>query len=391
MMANKIEWDRFHRWTLYLFAFCIPNSISLSQALLGIFLLTALGRQSIRLNLLKSCRGVMWAAVAFGLWAALTVLWSERPGASAAKLHRLLYLLLIVAVPALCRTSAADIRSGVIKAFLLGAGVSVVVDLIRIPREVMAGTPLFDTASMTDPQFYMTALALLIPPMVFGCCRASRGFCWGLLALNGVGLLAHFKRGSWLAFGAVLVVFAALTRRWKILLALAIAALAMTALPQVRHRLAALPDEFTEMQGGRGALWFKVAPELIRQYPMGMGWRATRKDDFQGYARYVQPELNHLHNNPLQVTLETGWVGLALWLLWMGGAGSCGMRACIRLRGCGDPEAMAQALSLFLAFLALHLNGLVEFNFGDGEILLLYSLLMALIISIDQNNDMVCS
>ena len=74
--------------------------------------------------------------------------------------------------------------------------------------------------------------------------------------------------------------------------------------------------------------------------------------------------MNHLHNNPLQITAELGWPGLlvwsglmlsALWFAWQRWRRRAGL---VELAGFG---------MLF----GLMVNGLVEYNFGDLEIFML--------------------
>jgi hypothetical protein len=78
-----------------------------------------------------------------------------------------------------------------------------------------------------------------------------------------------------------------------------------------------LTDEWSNRQGGRYVLWMDVAPVLLKQYPQGMGLKATRHEDLTRISPRVQPNLDHLHNNVIQVRLELGWAGLLAWLWWM--------------------------------------------------------------------------
>jgi O-antigen ligase len=108
-----------------------------------------------------------------------------------------------------------------------------------------------------------------------------------------------------------------------------------------------------------------------------MGWYAVTHEDFVPHTEYVQPHLDHLHNNLLQVALETGWLGLAVWLAWMGLTARVLYVAYRRLQPGPSPLSGVAAGGL-AAFGGLMLNGLVEYNFGDTEILMLLSFIMGL-------------
>ena len=146
--------------------------------------------------------------------------------------------------------------------------------------------------------------------------------------------------------------------------------------PQVQKRIGQLREEPTEHRGGRFVLWTQVAPAALMDNPYGIGWRATTHEDLLKYSPHVQPGLDHLHNNILQVALETGWLGLAVWLVWMG------LTLCIIIanykweKSRGPPGWLSYGN--FGAFSGLMINGLVENNFGDSEILLLFCWLMGI-------------
>ena len=97
---------------------------------------------------------------------------------------------------------------------------------------------------------------------------------------------------------------------------------------------------------------------------------------------YAPPEAlrrhtSHLHNTPLQIAVERGLVGLALWL-WIFLAFF--VRAGRILRrvppgAAADRALVAGALAAVAAFLV---SGLFEYNFGDTEVLLVTLAVMAL-------------
>ncbi len=130
-------------------------------------------------------------------------------------------------------------------------------------------------------------------------------------------------------------------------------------------------------RGDRAAIWSEVAPGIIADHPWGFGYMALTHEDMLRYSRNIQPGLNHLHNNVLQIRLELGWPGILVWLGWMGVALGLLVRAArreSRFRGSEAPLGQG-ALA---AFCALLLNGMVEYNFGDTEILMVFNLLIGM-------------
>jgi O-antigen ligase len=251
--------------------------------------------------------------------------------------------------------------------------VRAIYDIVRVPWQVAHGVSLYDTGNMRDPQMYLVSLCLLLAVLQYGAMHRRRRPLAAAIVVQGVGLILHFKRGVWISFCLAICAMGAWTRRWRMLAALALLIALSLFVPQVRQRIALLREVTQTSTGGRAAMWSEVAPVLLREYPQGMGWSAVTHDDLAAHAAYIQPGLNHLHNNLLQVALETGWLGLAVWILWMGVA----LRVMWRnARDATGDLAASLSLGILCAFGGLLANGMVEYNFGDTEILMLMCLLM---------------
>ena len=341
---------------------------------------------------------LLWPVLAFCAIAVVSACVGLRPTLSLAKLDRLLLVVVVFAVPAWATATGDGDRAvgRLVALFIAGCTLQAAADLIRIPwqygeatrayQELLASgqgpkglhqPTLFDMGNMRDPQFYMVALCMVTGLLLFR--RQGWSTRWLAMAgaINAVAWVLHFKRGAWISLLLAVVLVALLSgRRWILFVLIALVAL-LAPLPQVQSRMEQLVQEEIKVKtGGRVALWFKVAPELIRSHPLGMGWRATKNEDFQGHGVKVQKKLNHLHNNPLQLLLETGWAGLAVWLWWMGAVFVILWRA-YRWARAHDPASAGIALGAFGGFTALMFNGMVEYNFGDAEIFMLMNLLMA--------------
>ncbi len=94
-------------------------------------------------------------------------------------------------------------------------------------------------------------------------------------------------------------------------------------------------------------------------------------------AEAMRRSTSHLHNTPLQITVERGVIGLVTWL-WIFVAflvrGTALLRRLPAEAG-GDRALVLGSLAAVVTFL---IAGLFEYNFGDTEVLLVVLALMAL-------------
>jgi O-antigen ligase len=270
----------------------------------------------------------------------------------------------------------------VVRALILGCGVLAVKICIGNPIKALGNpipdflTALIDKGSMTAGQMLMLSIVALVAMMALGQTKTERFASWPavLLAVQVAALIVNFKRGSW--FCAIILVGAVLVSRasrkvWVVFLA---AILALLLLPPVQVRLKQLGKEFNLDGGGRLTMWFRVTPFLIQERPMGVGYGSLTSRIMRYASRYVEPGRNHLHANLPQVLVETGWLGLAAYTLWMFAVLRDGLRWTRRTRA--GPDEHALALVFLLLFAGLLLNGFVEYNFGDTELMIVYAVIM---------------
>ena len=378
------------QWVILLFAFCIPLTISLAEPL-G-FLSLAVFAATLRHRAVRAAFMQNPLLIPMGVFVFVAIIislgWGVRPERSASKFHRLLLLMSCFALQAsvVCNGNAASTRRNLYRlvvAYLAGCTVLGGYDLVRVPLHALRGGDIYDAGNMRDPQFFLVGLSFLLAMWAAGAhfVRGARYWWWVALILQGAGLVLHFKRGVWISLVAVVVLLVLRTRRWRLLLALAGCALLLLLLPQVRTRLIRLHEVREVRTGGRLVLWTETAPSLYAAYPMGMGWCAVTQDDFSAHSSHVvQKKLNHLHNNFMQIRLELGWMGVLCWsgligmvlLLYARSGGGWNAGACEQQ--CAETRWMT--LGGGGAFFGLLVNGMVEYNFGDTEILMLYSFLI---------------
>ncbi len=328
---------------------------------------------------------MLWAAL-FAAAAVVSAVLGWRPAVAVPKLHRLLWFLLIAAVPdaagerrreaiAFLHRMVGALSAGGVLALALHA-VKVAWAMTRVPDGTSQMFWLFHQGSMRTPQFHMAALLFLLAGAA--CLPARwRRLRGPLAAVAGLGILLHFKRGVWAATVAGMAALGPAVFRRRHLAAASLVAAVLAALPPVRDRLATASRDLF-LGGGRWELWTRAAPELIRKAPWGIGFGAMRNYELRRVVPAIEAKLNHLHNNALQVLAETGWIGLATWAAWMAHALVL-MASNVRRSGPStDAAESALARGTWSATIGLLMNGVVEYNFGAGTVLMTYMLLFGM-------------
>lgn len=180
------------------------------------------------------------------------------------------------------------------------------------------------------------------------------------LVLLLLALIINLKRGPWLGVCVGSAVFFFMySRRILLPLFLSVLLLALVIEP-VRNRLAHSYDHFV-ISGGRSSIW-EVGAELAAKYPLGIGYENS--PFLRKYSQEIPAELTHFHNNLLNIAVETGWAGLFLYLWWM--------LILFRRSFCSrvsDPGDRLLLRAFGCALLSWQCAGLVEYNFGDSEVL----------------------
>jgi len=326
-------------------------------------------------------------ALAHLLLTVLSTVWGINPEHGIGKLHKLLWF---VSLPATAWIIRKPERLGVfLKALILGISIKAAQSLVVIPLNTLHHLSQFpsftlaliDQGSITDAERLMVGVvitaALLMARLV-----PRRRFWWGLMAIQCLALIVQFKRGSWFSAAIVLGLLAIMHLRWRSIILLAGLMIVISALPPVHSRLTALRTEWNESTWHPGdtrrlLMWKYIAPPLIKEHPwMGIGYRSLTPETMKRINRWVEPKRDHLHSNPIQVLVDTGIIGFVFYLFWMFRAvyDTVCYQKRVKRNLILDETWMASALLAGLA--ALLVNGLVEYNFGDGEIVLMYGFIM---------------
>ncbi len=366
--------ERLLRILLLGFALFVPVSISLSEPLAYAAVPVWMYGLWKRRDVASLRSPFYWPVMLFIVVAIWVSFWGIRPEVSLMRCHRLFLLFVIFMIPAAFESSAVRSAQQLAGLFILGASARAVFDVGFVLVEASRGRQLYDAGNMRDPQMFLIALCLLLAGIGKGWGARLRVAVPALLA-SAAGLVMNFKRGVWFAFVAAAVLMGVVARRYRMVAGVLLCAAAALLAPQVRDRLDLLRKEWSTAQGGRYALWTQVAPELLHRYPTGMGYGAVVHEDLLVAGCHIQPRLNHVHDNVLQIAVELGWAGLAIWLVWMAIALVLVFRDARRFAG---RSVGWLSLGLFGALSGLLLNGLVEYNFGDSEILMAFGFLMGL-------------
>ncbi len=323
----------------------------------------------------------LWPVVLFVVLILFAALMGPRPEFSIPRSRRLLLLSLIFMMGLIFEHKPDDPRRSLLAPllmFVVGATLLGMWDLVRVPIQVAQGVALYDTGNMRDPQLYLVCACIILAIWIYRPVRVPAPLLSLIVLINVLGMILHFKRGVWISFMLTAFVVAGLTRRYRIVGAILLAIVALFLFPQTRERLHLLHEESQEGTGGRRVLWTLVAPEMIKDHPLGAGFRGLEHEDFLRYSPvYLQPGLNHLHNNVLQLAVDAGWLGSAVWVFWMVLTLVLMARLARKFQK-DDPERAAVSLACLAAFIGLMLNGMVEYNFGNSIIFMVITFLIGL-------------
>lgn len=391
-------------------AFSAPFSLPAGRAMLAVALLLMIV-DLVRRRRAPVITGVSWWALFFIGIACVATVRGVNPALGCPKLRKLIWF---IGIP-VAATVVSDSRRlrAVMTAFVAGASLLAlelcILNPLRALAAVRAGTfctftdALINEGSMTDGQRLalgiVAALALMGLRSSLGSAlklevsrktEGDRGLPWSLTSnlradpdrwlalaagLQAVALVMNFKRGSWICAFLAVAVLMALKANWKSLFILAAVLVLTVLLPPVRVRLHNLRDEFGSFAPGRLTMWCKIAPALIKKHPWGVGYRSLTNDMMREIAPEVEADRDHLHSNIFQVLVATGWLGLAVYLVWM----ALAVRDSWRFRRLAQEDEHREktlALGLFMMLSVLLANGLIEYNLGDAELVLLYGLIL---------------
>lgn len=188
-------------------------------------------------------------------------------------------------------------------------------------------------------------------------------------------LLVNLKRGPWLGITIGVSLFLLLYYRKTFLPLALLSIVAALSISPVRERLTQSSQHFY-ISGGRSTIW-SVGMDLSVQYPLGVGFENS--EFLREFAPEVPPELIHFHNNFLNILVETGWLGLLLFIWWLYAV----LRFCFSRQIHARYEPVMRGIGC--ALIAWQTAGLVEYNFGDSEVFLMVLLVLSMLVAYSEN------
>jgi len=363
---------------VFAIAFSIAAGETLLTAALVIFVAAMIFGKS-----LPRFPGTAWLALIFIIIAAVSTRQGVNPSLGFSKFHKLFWFSAIPLAATL--VNSRQRLSELMGAYAFGTGVLSLERCILIPLGIMKDIKdgiatdfmfeLKDRGSMTDGQQLMLGMLIVIG-IIFVCVREKRAgiIWWILLSLQCAAMIVNMKRGSWICTVAIVTLFIVMKANWRYLLAVIAVILIAGTLPFVRNRVADFRNELKP--GGRITMWTKIAPELVKRHPLlGIGFKSLTSEMMKEIAPEVEDRRDHLHSNIAQVLVDTGWIGFSIYIIWMSKALFDALILLIKRRGGRGGEAI-QPVVLMMALLALLLNGLVEYNFADSELTIMYGIIM---------------
>lgn len=204
--------------------------------------------------------------------------------------------------------------------------------------------------------------------------RKAKMFLIAAILIMILAEILNFKRGAWAA-----LIFVFIIQGWirckKIIPVIIVAAAFLFLFQPVRERLFALKNEFSPLRGGRLAMW-ETVPGILREHPMGIGIDNTGSVMYK-HNSSIESGHSHVHSTPLQILVEMGPVGLAAFIWWMAVFLKISYTAFRNIKNENIYEKSLM-LGIFSAFIGFLINGMVEFNFGDSEVVMVVYILMGL-------------
>jgi O-antigen ligase len=106
----------------------------------------------------------------------------------------------------------------------------------------------------------------------------------------------------------------------------------------------------------------------MSQYPLGIGYHNS--GIMRQFSMEIPPELKHFHNNLINIAAESGILtaGIFAWFIY----------AVIRV--CFARPWKPTYVALGCAFISWQTAGLVEYNFGDSEVMVIAWLMLGLLL-----------
>lgn len=224
--------------------------------------------------------------------------------------------------------------------------------------------------------------------------RSKRGWRGALLllALFGLGgaLMLTVTRASWLAFllSAFVIVLAATSRRTAIIVAACALPVVLAGLFVLqRQRNVGFYDQKDQSITWRETVW-REGVELLKSKPrhllVGVGMDSI-KNHWREWGLFDQGRLpiGHMHSTPLQLAVERGIPALIFWIIFVV-AYALMLLGLVRNRKLIDWIERGIALGALGGLVGFIASGMVHYNFGDSEVVMIFYFIMGLTLAVER-------
>lgn len=238
----------------------------------------------------------------------------------------------------------------------------------------------YGVSSMTFAGLSLVILISAIPPLFPSKIRMKNILLALPLLLLLFGIIFSCQRGAWIGLIGGLLLLGMLRGIKTFFMVVVALGIGLTAVyktqPYIRHRVSMVFKLDTakpiNSPSERLLIW-RTALKIAQEHPI----TGTGLDQFRKYAGEIistqippgdfRVTLCHAHSNPLQILATTGVIGfLAFLWLWV-----TVFREGFRLLRRASREQSLFIIGVLSAVFAFHGEGLVEYTFGDSEIITL--------------------
>lgn len=244
--------------------------------------------------------------------------------------------------------------------------------------------------TLDNPNILAQYLELIIP-LTLGLFwstpdRLRKVLLLGAASLMIVCLLLTYSRAGWVAFALSVIVFAILRDRRILLVAGIAGLLGLYFLPgSIMERAASIGNLSESSNTYRIFIW-KASLKMIRDFwysGVGLGVQAFAKI-YNGFYIREGVYAFHTHNLYLQILVETGILGLTIFLACVYKAFKFGLNAVVRSVNNIDKTIIVAILA---GILALLLHGLTENSFYNFKIIFMFWFSISLIMTMRELGD----
>jgi hypothetical protein len=211
-----------------------------------------------------------------------------------------------------------------------------------------------------------------------------------LLALTGMvgALLLTVTRASWLAFAisTALILLLSVSRRAVLIAGVIAIPLILTGLLVLRNnRNVGFIDQQDKSTSWRETVWregFHLLVSKPRHLLVGIGMDSI-KSHWREWGMFDKGRLpwGHMHSNPLQIALERGLPALLVWLGLLFVYARTIWRT-LRYNARLDWIEHGILLGALGGLVGFFVSGLVHYNWGDSEVIMVFYFLMGLVLAL---------